>query len=347
MCSATPSERNGAHRARPAAPPRRTHLGRAVSEAQSQSLSPLVSLIAINHNGLDQVERFMAGVRASSYRPLELIVVDNASTDGSAERYEQCAEATVVRSAENLGYGRGCNLGAEHARGPLLLFMNPDVSLHADTIAVLVADLERTPGAAVVCATMLEAGFAHERSEKVEDVAAMAATTMLVERSHFEALGGFDPWIFLYSEDTDLCYRTWLLGWRVLKSWDAVAEHDVGGTGGGHGWSADQIKNGLYVHLKLRGWPATARYAARMAAKTLIRGVRLRDPRVLGAWTANVRELPLTLSKRRALLGAASAEDRARLERLGAEHAYWARRSWRSSALRRLKGCLPGGASAA
>jgi GT2 family glycosyltransferase len=308
-----------------------------VTEAQ-----PLVSLIAINHNGLDQVERFMTGVRSSSHQPLELIIVDNASTDGSAERYEACPEASVLRSVENLGYGRGCNLGAEQASGSLLLFMNPDVSLHEDTIAVLVRDLQQTPGAAVVCATMLEAGFSHERSDRVEDVAAMAATTMLVERAHFQALGGFDPWIFLYSEDTDLCYRTWLLGRRVLKSWGAVAEHDVGGTGGGHGWSADQIKNGLYVHLKLRAWSATARYAARMAAKTLIRGVRLRDPRVLGAWAANARELGPTLGKRRALLGAAAASDRERLERLGAEHAYWARRSWRTSALVAIRSRLPG-----
>ena len=42
---------------------------------------------------------------------------------------------------------------------------------------------------------------------------------MLVEREHFERLGGFDPWIFLYHEDNDLCYRTWLLGRRVLKAW--------------------------------------------------------------------------------------------------------------------------------
>jgi len=298
------------------------------------STTPLVSLIAVNHNGGALVDRFLAGVRRSDYPRVEAIVVDNASTDDSAALFAAGEGVTVLESPENLGYGRGCNLGAEHAHGELLLFMNPDVDLHTDTISILVRDLLENPGAAILCATTLDPGKHHERQRRVEDVASMNATTILVERTHFERLEGFDPWIFLYSEDADLCYRTWLLGRRVLKSWDAVAEHDVGGAGGGHRWSAEQIKNGLYVHLKLRAWPATARYAGRMLAKTIVRGARLRDPAILDAWTINARELPQTLAKRRATRGAATPADRDRLERLGAEHAYWARRSWRTGARR-------------
>jgi N-acetylglucosaminyl-diphospho-decaprenol L-rhamnosyltransferase len=301
------------------------------------SATPLVSLIAVNYNGSTQVDRFLAGVRASDYAPLEVIVVDNASSDDSATLFAAAEGVTVIESPENLGYGRGCNLGAEHAHGELLLFMNPDVDLHTDTISILVRDLLENPDAAIVCATTLDPGKQHERQRRVEDVAAMNATTILVERAHFERLGGFDPWIFLYSEDTDLCYRTWLLGRRVLKSWDAVAEHDVGGAGGGRRWSAEQIKNGLYVHIKLRAWPATVRYGTRMLAKTIVRGVRLRDPAIPNAWIINVRELPQTLAKRRATRGAATPADRDRLERLGAEHAYWARRSWRQETQRAVR----------
>jgi GT2 family glycosyltransferase len=295
---------------------------------------PLVSLIAINHNGSALVDRFLAGVRRSDYTPLEVIVVDNASSDDSPALFAAVEGVAVVESQENIGYGRGCNLGAEHAHGELLLFMNPDVDLHSDTISILVRDLLENRDAAIVCATTLDPGKQHKRERRVEDVAAMNATTIIVERDHFERLDGFDPWIFLYNEDTDLCYRTWLLGRRVLKSWDAVAEHDVGGAGGGHRWSAEQIKNGLYVHLKLRAWPVTASYAGRMLLKTILRGVRLRDPAILNAWIVNLRELPQTLAKRRATRGAATQADRDRLERLGAEHAYWARRSWREGARR-------------
>jgi N-acetylglucosaminyl-diphospho-decaprenol L-rhamnosyltransferase len=290
---------------------------------------PLVSIVAVNHNGAELVEPFMAGVRATTYEPLEVIIVDNASTDGSAEAFAADPATTVVRSAENLGFGRGCNLGAERARGELLLFMNPDVVLDHDTVGVLVAEQQANPDAAVVFASLLVHGFDHVRTKRVEEVASMAAATVLVERAHFERIGGFDPWIFLYSEDDDLCYRTWLSGRRVLKAWDAVAEHRVGGAGGGHSWSAQQIQNGLYVYLKLRGWPAVARYAGRMAAKTVVRGVRLREPGVLTAWVVNARELPRTLTKRREIRGAADPAERRRLEQLGAENAYWARRAWR------------------
>ena len=298
---------------------------------------PLVSLVAINYNGSALVDRFLAGIRVTDYAPLEVIVVDNASTDGSAQMFAADDDVHMVDSSVNLGYGRGCNLGAKYAHGELLCFMNPDVDLSADTISVLVRDLLGTPGAAIVCATTLVAGHRHDRRRYVEDVAAMAGAVMLVEREHFTALDGFDPWIFLYSEDTELCYRTWLAGRRVLKDWDAVAGHDMGGTGGGRRWSAEQIKNGLYIHLKLRGWPATVRYAGRMVLKTILRGLKLRDPAVLSAWTVNVRELRRTLAKRRAVRGSATPADRALLERLGAEYAYWSRRNWRRSVRRAVE----------
>ena len=61
---------------------------------------PLVSIIAINYNGAAHVERYLAGVRGSDYEPLELIVVDNASSDDSAARFAAHAEARVVESPE-------------------------------------------------------------------------------------------------------------------------------------------------------------------------------------------------------------------------------------------------------
>ena len=291
--------------------------------------SPLVSVVMVNYDGADVLDGWIAGVRASDYPHLEVIAVDNASTDDSVARLQGMDGVTVVASPDNLGFGRGGNLGAGRARGELLLFMNPDVDLHADTISVLVDDLLRTPDAAIVCATLLEPGAEHVREDRVEDVASMAAATLLTTREHFTALGGFDPWIFLYSEATDLCFRTVLTGKRVLKAWNAVAGHVLGGTGGGVRWSGEQIKNGLYVHLKTRAWPAVARHAALMAAKTVVRGARLRDPAVLRAWSGNARELRATLAKRRVIRGRATAPDRERLERLGAEHAYWARRGQR------------------
>jgi GT2 family glycosyltransferase len=297
----------------------------------------VVSIVVVNYNGASILERFLECVRSCDYQALEILVVDNASADDSLARLQPMQDVVVVASQSNLGFGRGCNLGAAQARGELLLFANPDVQLYPDAISVMVDDLLGTPGAAVVCATLIEPGMHHDRERRVQDVASMAAAAMLVERSHFERIGGFDPEIFLYSEDTDLCFRTWLVGRRVLKAWNAVAVHELAGSGGGERFSAEQIKNGLYIHLKSRAWPAVVRYGGRMAVKTVVRGVRLRDPAVLGAWWSNLRRLRSTLAKRRAIRGAAAPADKAMLERLGAEHAYWERRSWRTRALRGVR----------
>jgi GT2 family glycosyltransferase len=298
----------------------------------------LVSVVAVNYNGADHLEAFLDSVAASDYGPLEVLVVDNASDDDSVALLTARGDVRLLHGGGNLGFGRACNLGARQAAGALVLFANPDVALEPDTISVLVADLRANPGAAVVAATLLEPGYAtHVRETRVEDVAAMAGAVLLVDRAHFHALGGFDPAIFLYWEDTDLCYRTWLAGRRVLKAYNAVAVHELGGSAGGRDFSAQQIRNGLYVHLKTRAWPATARFAGRMAVKTAVRGVARRDVAVLGAWAHNVRHLRATLALRATVRGGARPEDRARLERLGAEHAYWQRRAWRAGARRRLQ----------
>jgi hypothetical protein len=194
-----------------------------------------------------------------------------------------------------------------------------------------VRDLRATHGAAVICPTLLEpAHREHVRTARVEEVASMAFAVALVDADHFRAIGGFDPAIFLYWEDTDLCYRTWLAGRKVLKDWDAVAEHELGGSGGGSRFAAEQIKNGLRVHLKLRSWPATGRFAGRMAVKTLVHGLARRDLAVLSAWTAVGRGLGASLAARRRELGRADAADRARLWELCRAHDYWQRRAYRS-----------------
>ncbi len=302
-----------------------------------------VSVIAINYNGGLVIGRFVDSIWAADTAPLEVIVVDNASSDGSLEVLRGRSDITLVESGENLGFGRGCNLGAQHARADMLLFCNPDVQLYPDTLACLVRDLRAAPEAAIVVPALDEPMHpAHVREPRVEEVAAMAGAIMLVDRAHFDAVGGFDPSIFLYSEDTDLCYRTWLAGRRVLKDWDAVAAHDVHGSGGGHRWSGEQIRNGLYVHLKLRAWRPTLRYSGRMAIKTVVRGLRYRDASVLVAWWANVRAIRATLANRRAILGASTPADRERLERLAAEHMYWSRRNWRMAVRRAARRHLGG-----
>ena len=295
---------------------------------------PTVSVIVVNYASAAAVEAFVATARASQPPALEILVVDNASPDDSLARLRALDGIALIESPANLGFGGGCDLGASRARGELLAFANPDVLLEPGSLGALARTLAATPDVAIAFPAMQSPGDPpHPRRSELEEVATMAGALMVVRREHHVALGGFDPAIFLYWEDTDLCWRTWLHGERVVKDWSSLVHHGAHGSGGGPAWSGEQIRNGLRVHLRLRPWPAVARFAVRMAAKTVVRGVTRRDPSVARAWLATMRTLRPTLVERRALLAATTPQRRAHLEVLCARHDHWAR-VWRRRALR-------------
>src|SRR6476469_6619507 len=92
---------------------------------------PVVSVVTVNYKVPDLVDELIASVpQAAQQLSFEIIVVDNASGDGSVERLRQRhPEVRVIASDVNLGFGRGNNLGVEHARGAFLALVNPDVVL--------------------------------------------------------------------------------------------------------------------------------------------------------------------------------------------------------------------------
>jgi N-acetylglucosaminyl-diphospho-decaprenol L-rhamnosyltransferase len=201
---------------------------------------------------------------------VHVTVVDNASPDDSLEAIAGL-DVDVVRSQRNGGFGYGCNIGAARADAPYLLFLNPDARIEPADLDELVGALERHPEAGVVgprilepgselafsrrrfprlCSTYAQALFLHRArplapwaDELVRDVAAyrrsgtsdwISGACMLVRRTAFEAIGGFDERFFLYCEDTDLCAELWRAGWEVR--FEAGAEvHHVGGASSGTG----------------------------------------------------------------------------------------------------------------
>jgi GT2 family glycosyltransferase len=302
----------------------------------------VISVVVVNFRSAEEVEGLVDSLKTSEVQPGEVIVVDNASGDDSAARLGGRADLRLIASAQNTGFGGGCNLGAAAATGDQILLANPDVRFRPETIGALLRALQDDPRVAIACPDLLGApdpSYVGKRYD--EPVASMAGAVMLIDREAYATLGGFDDHIFLYSEDADLCYRTWLSGRAVVKVWDAIGDHVAHGAGGGRQWSHEQIKNGLYVHLKLRDKRSIARYAGRMAVKTVVRGIRGRDPRVLTAWWSNLRDLPATLRKRRAVRDGADPANRARLDELCLQHDYWARTWYRrelvASAKRRLR----------
>jgi GT2 family glycosyltransferase len=169
----------------------------------------------------------------------ELVVVDNASTDGSAEVARSLGEAvTVVETGQNLGFAGGCQVGASATRAPLLLFLNPDSTPHANCVAELRLAASRHPEwGAWQAAVLLDDGRINSSGGVIHysgigwaggygelasalpvsdcPVAFPSGAAMLVRRAAWQTLGGFSEEYFMYGEDLDLGVRLWLCGYGV------------------------------------------------------------------------------------------------------------------------------------
>lgn len=176
----------------------------------------------------------------------ETIIVDNASQDATAEVAARHG-ARVIRNTRNEGYGRANNIGAAAATSEFLLICNPDVVLDDGAVAVLLAASQRYPDAAMFApriiepsgrfffqATSLLSGFLrNERQVPCQpdgDACApfLSGACFLIRRQAFFEVGGFDPNIFLFYEDDDLCRRLADKGWSLVHVHDAVARHQRG-----------------------------------------------------------------------------------------------------------------------
>ncbi|MFL5034693.1 MAG: glycosyltransferase family 2 protein [Microvirga sp.] len=174
------------------------------------------------------------------------LVVDNASADRSAAVAEEHACA-VLRIAQNEGYGRAANLGARACETAFILIMNPDIVLDAGAVPALLEAAERYPDAGLLAPRIVEpdgrfffqprsllAPYLSNPGGKLAlpegDCCApfLSGACCLVRRDLFLRLGGFDPNIFLFYEDDDLCRRIADAGHALIHVHDAVARHARG-----------------------------------------------------------------------------------------------------------------------
>jgi N-acetylglucosaminyl-diphospho-decaprenol L-rhamnosyltransferase len=201
--------------------------------------SDAIAVVVVTHQSAEHLERLFAALDGQLRERDELVIVDNASGDGSAARARSLAtRANVIESGANLGFAGGCHVGARATRAPLLMFLNPDCEpqpqcLHrlreaaathpgwgAWQAAVLLADDRiNTDGGVVHYLGMGWAGDcgrpAGELPAEDSEVAFPSGAAMVVRREAWDALGGLDEGYFMYGEDLDLGLRLWLAGYRV------------------------------------------------------------------------------------------------------------------------------------
>ncbi|SDN43826.1 Glycosyltransferase, GT2 family [Allokutzneria albata] len=214
--------------------------------------TPMVSVVVVNYRGVEDTLTCLRALRTDLDYPgdrLEIICVDNASGDGSAERLRAEPGVRVVESPANLGFAGGCNLGVEHAKGQVLAFLNNDARPHRNWARAAVAALEadRTIGAVAGkvldwdgkkidfvdgglawygAGYKLHAGQPDDGShDSPKDVLFGTGSSLFVRASVFRELGGFDERFFMFYEDVDLGWRMNLRGWRVRFEPRCLAYH--------------------------------------------------------------------------------------------------------------------------
>ncbi len=205
-----------------------------------------LSVILVSFNGRELLDACLRSLQASlSEIPHEVIVVDNASLDGSADLVaERFPSVRLMRNSENLGYPKANNQGLAVASGTYVLLLNPDTEMALGVTDRLLSELKGRPDAGGVAPVLrlpsgnIQVSFgrkvtfaaelskklfwnrrlsrAVDRDKKVREADWLGGACLLSRREILERAGGFDEWFFLYFEDIDLCYRIRELGLRLF-----------------------------------------------------------------------------------------------------------------------------------
>ena len=225
-----------------------------------------VSAVVVSYNSADYLADCVRSLRSEGVA--DVVVVDNASSDGSME-VVRTADAAVrlIATGANLGFGSGANRGVAATTGDYVLILNPDTVVEPGTVKALSEALDRDPGLAVVGPRIenldgslypsvrrfpdltVAVGHAflglvwpanpytrryrmldwdHERA--AAEVDWVGGACFLARRSAFDVVAGFDEAYFMYVEDVDLCWRLGRAGWRIGYEPGGRVVHALGGS---------------------------------------------------------------------------------------------------------------------
>jgi GT2 family glycosyltransferase len=227
---------------------------------------PLVSALVVSYNAKDLLLQCLQAFFASADVPVEAVVVDNDSSDGSAAAVtDEFPQATVLVQPKNLGYGRAANLGLERCQGRFILLLNSDVTVEPQSIGRMADFLLTRPDAGAVGPRLVlpngrldpdarrafpmprtlfyntvglnrlfprsprfgRYNMGHLPETDVHEMDAGSGACLMVRSAALDRVGFFDPRYFMFGEDVDLCYRLKLGGWKVFYLPTARATHHV------------------------------------------------------------------------------------------------------------------------
>jgi GT2 family glycosyltransferase len=292
---------------------------------------PLVSIIIVTYNCVNLIGPCLDSVLISTYPNIEIIVIDNASRDGTPEyvsrRYPNVA---LIQTGRNLGFGGGNNFGIRKAKGDYILLLNPDTIVDPYYVSELYAVESSDPSVAMVGGKILmpdgriqsagatvdsqgytiNYGFGkpgNEACNELKDVDYVGGGAAMVTRSALATIGLLDPIYTLYYEDTDWCWRARRRGMKVIYVPGARVLHFGGGVPGKF-YPPTIVVETSRITFVLRNF--TRRKLVRWAYRESRRFINLRREApysadltrflriFLAAYWNNIRILPLILVRR-------------------------------------------------
>jgi GT2 family glycosyltransferase len=302
-----------------------------------------VSVVIVSYNTSDVTRQAVRSVlETAGDVTAEVIVVDNASSDGSAGALRDAFPGiTVIDAGHNGGYARGNNRGIAEAQGRYILVLNPDALLHTGTLRTAVDYLDAHPDVGLLggCA-LYETGaqqstlfrdvrlshlfwrmlvpnrlirqsrwfgdqrYASTGRGQEMDVEIVAGCFMMAPRRVIARVGAMDDRFFMYSEESEWCWRVRQAGYRVRYHPQVrITHHGAVSTGATSPWKSVEIAKGQILFLRFTRSPLVAwAGTAIMLAGEALRGLTLlpaslvrRDPAALAIWKARLRFLATAL----------------------------------------------------
>jgi GT2 family glycosyltransferase len=231
-----------------------------------------VSIIIVSYNTRQILNECLESIKNSHIKSsYEVIIVDNASTDGSVEMVKRdYKDVILIENKENVGFSTANNIGVQKSQGRLILFLNSDTVVYENSIDEIVTFLDgNTQAGAATCTLELPNGNIDDAShrgfptpwnafthfsklsrlfpktklfggynltwmnmEKVHEIDALAGAYMMVKRQAGEEVGWWDEDFFWYGDDLDFCYRLKQKGWKIYYVPSVKVLHYKGVSGG-------------------------------------------------------------------------------------------------------------------
>jgi len=227
-----------------------------------------ISVIIVSYNVKEFLQQSLLSLKKTLVGlDSEIIIVDNASVDGSTRVVKsEFPEIKLIENEENLGFARACNQGLEIAKGEYLLLLNPDTLLQEDTISTMIDFFENNPDAGAAGCKILNAdgtlqkacrrsfptpsvaipkmlglsrlfpnnkffgkyNLTYKDPDELIEVDAVSGSFLMFRKEVYEKIGGLDEDYFMYAEDLDFCYRIKEAGWEIYYVPDTQIVHYKG-----------------------------------------------------------------------------------------------------------------------